>query len=115
MLRFSAMPRRAGVLFGALVALSLAPLPATAQGCPFGRDITVSGQIQGVDLKSDPKELETKIVPFRGCEIWIIGFEGALPAACQKGRRFTATGRIGRSLVLPDGLYMLWATRLSCQ
>lgn len=106
---------RAAILLGMLGALSLAPRPAMAQGCPFGRDVTVSGQIQGVDLKTDPKELETKIVPFRGCEIWIIGFEGALPATCQKGRRFTATGRIGRSLMLPDGLYMLLATRLSCQ
>ncbi|MDP3158634.1 MAG: hypothetical protein Q8N31_01345 [Reyranella sp.] len=73
----------------------------------------MSGQIQSVDVKSD--ELETRIVPFPGCEIRIIGFEGALPAACQKGRRFTATGRIGRSLVLADGQYMLLATRLSCQ
>ena len=113
--RFSPVPRRAGVLLGMLVALSLEPTPAAAQACPFGRDVTVSGQIRDVDLKTDPKELETKIVPFRGCEIWIIGFEGALPSACQKGRRFTATGRIGRSLVLPDGLYMLLATRLSCQ
>lgn len=113
MSRFSAMSPRAGVLLGVLVALSLAPGPAMAQGCPFGRDVTVSGQIQSVDLKSD--ELETRIVPFQGCDIRIIGVEGALPAACQKGRRFTATGRIGRSLVLPDGLYMLLATRLSCQ
>lgn len=111
----SLTPHRAGVLLGLLVALLSAPAPAAAQGCPFGRDVTVSGQIHDVDLKIDPKELVTKIVPFRGCEIWIIGFEGALPATCQKGRRFTATGRIGRSLVLPDGLYMLLATRLSCQ
>lgn len=84
-----------------------------AEVCPFGRDVTVSGPIQEVDRKAD--ELGTKIVPFQGCEIQIIGVEGTLPAACQKGRRFTATGRIGRSLVLPDGLYMLMATRLSCQ
>lgn len=88
---------------------------AVAQTCPFDRDVTVSGTIQEVDPASALKTFLTDVTPVRGCEIWLISFEGALPAACQKGRRFTATGRVKNSLVLPDGVYGLLAKRLSCQ
>lgn len=88
---------------------------AVAQTCPYDRDVTVSGTIQKIDSSAAQKTILTDVTPVRGCEIWLIAFEGALPAACQKGRRFTATGRVRDSLVLPDGVYGLMAKRLSCQ
>lgn len=88
---------------------------AVAQTCPFDRDVTVSGTIQEVDPRGAQKIFMTDVSPVRGCDIWLFGVEGALPAACQKGRRFTATGRVQHSLVLPDGVYSLLATRLACQ